>query len=391
MSEQLANANILIVDDTPININVLFDTLEQNNYKVLVASSGESAIDRAKFGKPDLILLDIMMPGIDGFETCVRLKKDEETKDIPVIFMTALSETVDKIKGFELGAVDYITKPFQAEEVLARVNTHLTLRRLQKELQEANEFLEERVRERTKELEEAKNRAERSDRLKSEFLAQVSHEVRTPINAILSFSSLIEVELDEEPNEEMRNILDVIEKGGRRLVRTFDLILNMSEVQSGSYDYKPVKFDLFDDIVISTASQFKAKLSGKGLSLSKMKNTEDATIYADKVMIQQVVDNIIDNAVTFTFEGSINVEVYRNEAHNVCFAVEDTGIGMSQEYLPNIYEPFSQEDQGYSRRFEGNGLGLALAKRYCDINEAKISINTEKEKGSTFTVEFTKY
>ena len=144
--------SILIVDDTPNNIAVLVDYLSDTHFKVLAARDGESAIAQAKYARPDLILLDVLMPGIDGFETCARLKNDRELKDIPVIFMTALAETVDKVKGFNAGAVDFITKPLHHEEVLARLHTHLTLRQLQKNLQEARDQLEHRVQERTAEL-----------------------------------------------------------------------------------------------------------------------------------------------------------------------------------------------------------------------------------------------
>ena len=154
-ADNLNPGTILIVDDMPANIGVLLNSLSQNGFKVLVARDGESAIEQAKFAKPDLILLDIMMPGIDGYETCRQLKADDETQGIPIIFMTARDETEDKVHGFESGAVDYVTKPFQNEEVLVRVNTHLKLRNLQSALQEANDRLEQRVEQRTAELREA--------------------------------------------------------------------------------------------------------------------------------------------------------------------------------------------------------------------------------------------
>ncbi len=164
-------ATILVVDDTPANISVLLEHLGEYNYKVLVAEDAESALEQLNYSKPDLILLDIMMPGMNGFETCKILKEKEATKDIPIIFMTALSEAEDKVIGFNLGGVDYITNPFQHEEVLARVSTHLTLRNLQISLEETNKNLEQRVIERTDELSEAlteleklKNRLEKENK-----------------------------------------------------------------------------------------------------------------------------------------------------------------------------------------------------------------------------------
>ncbi|ETW94449.1 MAG: transcriptional regulator [Candidatus Entotheonella factor] len=149
---------ILIVDDTPMNLEVLVKELTDQNFEIFVAIDGESALEQLRYTRPDIILLDVMMPGIDGFETCSRLKNNPDTKDIPVIFMTALADTLDKVKGFEAGAVDYVTKPIEPEEVSARVKTHLTIQRLQAELREANAFLEQRVAERTAELEALKNR-----------------------------------------------------------------------------------------------------------------------------------------------------------------------------------------------------------------------------------------
>ena len=147
--------SILIVDDTPANLKVLVNFLQDSDFKVVISQDGESALHRAEYVNPELILLDVVMPGLNGFEVCQRLKENPKTRDIPVVFMTALSETVDKVKGFKSGAVDYVTKPFQCEEVLARINSHLTIRRLQRQLEEANKTLEERVAERTGELETA--------------------------------------------------------------------------------------------------------------------------------------------------------------------------------------------------------------------------------------------
>ena len=152
MTEKGSKGSVLIVDDTPANLEVLQDMLANSGYQLLIATSGEGAIKQAEYAQPDIILLDVMMPGIDGFETCRRFKETEATKDIPVIFMTALSETSDKIRGFTVGGVDYVTKPLQHEEVLLRVNTHLTIRNLQRELLQVNAGLERRVAERTAEL-----------------------------------------------------------------------------------------------------------------------------------------------------------------------------------------------------------------------------------------------
>jgi len=179
--------SILVVDDTPHNISVLFDALTHYGYRVLTEQDGKSALEQVAYAKPDLILLDVMMPGMNGFETCRRLKARPETADVPVIFMTASSETIDKVNGFNMGAVDYITKPFQLPEVLARVQTHLALRQMRHELQQANEALEGRVAERTEALRKALDEVET---LKDQLQAENTY-LRDEIRQTTGFDEIV--------------------------------------------------------------------------------------------------------------------------------------------------------------------------------------------------------
>ncbi len=231
-------------------------------------------------------------------------------------------------------------------------------------------------------LEEAKEEAVKSDKLKSQFLAQMSHEIRTPIHILMSYSTLIKDEVNEMLNEELVANFDAIDEAGRRIIRTTDLILNMSEVQTGTYKYEKSSFDLCDEILLSLFNAHKVSAERKRLELSFRCSTNSTIISADKYSVYQIFDNIIDNAVKFTIEGSIVIHVYSSEDGNIIVSVKDTGVGIANEYIPRLFKPFSQEEQGYNRRFEGNGLGLALVKKYCDMNNIFIEIKSQKNVGT---------
>ena len=250
--------------------------------------------------------------------------------------------------------------------------------------------LEKLVDERTEELRIAKEMAERSDKLKSEFLAQVSHEIRTPINSILSFSTLIRDELKGNVNNELDDSFDILASAGRRIIRTIDLILNTSELQTNSYEPQFRSIDLVKDIlemVVDELSIF-AKTKNIDLSLINNLNEQSAQITGDPYSIFQIFINLVDNALKYTEKGKVEILVYRNHVDFCVVEVNDTGIGISPEFLEVLFEPFLQEEQGYTRRFEGTGLGLTLVKNYCRINNAELEVESKKKKGSTFRVIF---
>lgn len=384
----LEESTILIVDDTPENISVLSGTLELHGYKILVALNGKSGIDRAKYGQPDLILLDVMMEGLDGFETCELLQKDRETMDIPVIFMTALSGISDKVKGFKSGAVDYITKPFQAEEVLARVKTHITISKLQKKLERYNEQLEYKVKERTLELEIAKDKAEAASKVKSEFLAQISHEIRTPLNGILGSLSFLEDKYLENSDLETKQDILTVRNSSMRLLRTIDLLINVSQLQAGSKELYSEKVDLVKMCVIPILEAYEGQALQKQLKITFENNAEKTYIESDEESITQIIENLVDNAINYTNEGFINIKTYNDSNGKIIFEIEDSGIGMSPEFIDEMYDAFSQEDKGLTRTYEGNGLGLSLVKLLSKKLNISISVDSKKNVGTTFRVIF---
>jgi PAS domain S-box-containing protein len=237
-------------------------------------------------------------------------------------------------------------------------------------------------------LQKAKNDAEKSNKLKSEFLAQISHEIRTPINTILSFISLLKEELFNSIDEEQKESFLLIESGGKRLIRTVDSLLNMSQIQSGNYELNIKQLTLCRDILSGICEEFKKTAESKGLEFILINETDSCVILADNYSINQLFINLIDNAIKYTQAGFVEVRIFRDISGKLSVSVKDSGIGISKEYQKNIFQPFSQEDSGYTRRYEGNGLGLALVKNYCEMNSASIHLESKKGKGSVFTVTF---
>ncbi|MEJ2115919.1 MAG: sigma 54-interacting transcriptional regulator, partial [Gammaproteobacteria bacterium] len=197
-----SSESVLVVDDVPLNLEVIVDYLIEAGYETYVATSGEETLEQLELVKPDLILLDVMLPGINGFETCRQIKRNDATKDIPIIFMTALAEVSDKVIGFQAGGVDYVTKPIQREEIMARVNTHLSMRKVQKQLHDANENLEKRVSERTAQLNSALKKVEQ---LKTKLQAENSY-LQEEIKAELNFNEII------GKSESIKNVLKDIQE-----------------------------------------------------------------------------------------------------------------------------------------------------------------------------------
>jgi PAS domain S-box-containing protein len=237
------------------------------------------------------------------------------------------------------------------------------------------------------ELVKSKKDAEKSDRLKSEFLTQISHEIRTPVNTLLNFSALIEEELKESLSDDLKDCFGSMHRAGNRIIRTIDLLIKMSELHTDNYE--PVfeehnLFELLDELYI----KYKPMAEEKGIDLQFIKVVDDANIIYDKLTMYDVFSNIIDNAIKYTDKGDVKIYVKNTLLNKKSVTIIDTGIGISEKYLGSIFQPFSQETSGYTRKFDGNGLGLALVKEYCELNNAEIFVSSEKGAGSNFTVIF---
>ncbi len=373
---------ILIVDDNPINLRVLADYLEAYEYKALVARDGRNGIEKARYAQPDLILLDVMMPDIDGFETCRLLKADEATAAIPVIFMTALSETENKVQGFEVGAVDYVTKPLQQREVLARIRTHLRLRDL-------TENLEQLVAQRTEELEIAYRHLSRLDKTKSDFISIMSHELRTPLAVVDGYTQLLRENPAVAGDEEARLLADNILTGARRMLRTMNDIFDITRIENGTLRpyWEPL---LVEDVLQEVYDKVTPALKKRKISLVRAGLESLPAIRADKVLLPKLFQHLVVNGIKYTPDGGqIRITGQLQERPDlptpmVELVVADNGIGIAPQHLELIFEKFYQtgpvnfHSSGTSTfKGGGPGLGLAIARGIVQAHGGRIWAESE--------------
>ncbi|HEX7910512.1 MAG TPA: hybrid sensor histidine kinase/response regulator [Paraburkholderia sp.] len=359
---------ILVVDDTPANLGLVVEYLESNNLRVAVARDGAEALRRAALVQPNLILLDVMMPGLDGFETCRQLKAAQTTRDIPVIFMTSLTRTEDKVTGFRAGAVDYITKPLQMEEVAARVNTHLKLHALQKLQEEQNIQLQKEVKTR-KQAEEALLEVINGVRNVSNAIA---HDLRTPLTELRSRLEVMTLTLRRQgKDDQCLTELEVALSDVDRVISIFNALLRLAEIDAGVRRSGFMPSNL--DTIVSDAVEFYQPVAELRRVTLSLRTSGDLTAVSDPLLLAQAIGNLIDNALKFASEGGeVSVVATRSDGM-IAISVADDGPGIPDEEKSKVTERFYRGDA--SRGTPGVGLGLALVKAVATLHRGSLDLS----------------
>ena len=392
--------NVLLVDDQPQKLLTYEAALASLGENLIKVDSGTKALQVLLQEEVAAILLDVNMPVLDGFETAAMIRQHPRFESVPIIFVTGVNTTdMDRLKGYELGAVDYVYVPVIPEILRAKVGVFVELFRKTRELVALNRELEERaaqLEEANRELKEteldlacARDAALQSARLKSAFLANMSHEIRTPLNIILGYNALIADEFAMLDERSRSTMIEGARRAGNRLTATIDGILDISKIETGNFEVKPVRLALAS-VLERQLEELQILAREKGLSLSCEVEERESVIRFDEYCFTNAVMNLLQNAIKFTPRGSVRLRLHRDQAGVLCLDVQDTGIGIDPSYLPHIFEAFSQGESGYARRFEGSGLGLTLTRRYLELNGAQISIDSERGRGSTFRIRFSR-
>lgn len=371
---------LLIVEDDRSTAALLKGVLEGMG-NVSIAYSGVEALALIRQSTPDLILLDSGMPGMDGFETCAALRQIPGGAELPVIFVTALSDLDSEIRAFALGAVDFIHKPISPLIVQARVRTHLVLQ------------------ERTAKLHSALEQAQQANRAKSRFLANMSHELRTPLNSLLLLARHLADNAQGNLTAQQVEFANLIALSGNDLLDLVTDLLDFARIDNGRLELRAERL-LFPDLIDAVKRIHQHVAQQKGLAFNvEIGAAVPATMVTDPLRLQQILRNLVANAIKFTQSGSVSLAVRVAESgwpetHPVlsqtstvlAFDVIDTGIGIAPEKMEGIFDAFMQADSGTARRYGGAGLGLTICRQLADLLGGEITVESRLGEGSTFTL-----
>ncbi|MCX5723289.1 MAG: ATP-binding protein [Nitrospirae bacterium] len=384
----------LIVDDDAVNRLLACAALESSGWKVEEAENGREALEAFQRLQPDVVLLDVMMPEMDGYTACASLRKLPEGADTPVLIMTGLDDYHSITQAYDAGATDFLTKPLNGLLLIHRVRYIVRSSRIVQELRHSQASLAQ-----------ARDAALEGTRLKSEFLATVSHEIRTPMNGVLGMTEWL---MDTQLTPEQRDCVDTIRTSGETLLSIINNILDFSKTEAGKLQLQQTDFDarrLLEEVV----ALFHTRARCRGVELSCLIHPLVPTwLHGDPDRLRQILSNLLSNAVKFTEQGAIRLRADVDERQDpidpgrsgasgpangnagrlvhVHFSVTDTGIGIAPEACTRIFQPFMQADGSTTKKYGGTGLGLAICQQLVDLMGGSIGVDSEPDRGSVFHV-----
>ena len=374
IESELDIPNILIVDDIGANLRLLNDILSPEGYKIRQVPNGELALKVAEEEKPDLILLDIMMPYMNGYEVCRRLKENPELKDIPVIFISALGETNDILNAFNSGGVDYINKPIQAEEVKARVRSHIRLQQQSIVLHRQSKVLQRQ----SKELRDL-------NATKDKFFSIIAHDLRGPFNGFLGLTQLMAEDLESLSGEDIKELSLSMRDSATNVFRLLENLLEWARLQQGLIAFNPHLVKLYP-LVMESVTSVKDAATKKCFKLV-FNVPDNIDVFADHNMLQTVIRNLVSNAVKFTAKGGkISVSAKTDVDNTVEIAINDNGIGMNAIMMDNLFRLDVKTNREGTENEPSSGLGLILCKEFVEKHGGKIRVESAEGIGSTFYV-----
>lgn len=359
---------ILVIDDEPTQRMLSREALEQRGYRVEEAESGEDGLKLAEELKPALILLDVMMPGMDGFEVCRRVRQDPVLHRTPVVIVTALEDLESIEIGFRAGATDFIAKPIVWPLLGYRLQFALRAATMETDLVVA------------------RDEAERASTAKSVLLANMGHELRTPLNAIIGFSEYLRDQAETRGDDaQSKEFLDDIRFSGKRLLSTINDILEMANLEAGRVELDESTIDL-SNLLAGVVEKYHPGAAEKGITLDSSAAQQEILVNGDYDVLRRAIGRIVSNAVKFTPSGGIRISTLSRPSGGVEISVTDSGVGMTDAEVMAIVEPFRQADNSLSREQQGSGLGVPLAKALLKLHDGELAIKSEPTVGTTVSI-----
>ncbi len=353
------SGQILVVDDVQANRQIMLSMLQSRGYQVVLAESGEEALAIVREVPPDLILLDVNMPVMDGYVVCEHIKADPSTRDIPVIFVSAMGEVTDKVRGFQVGGVDYITKPFKIEEVLARVRSQITLSRQRQQILALS-------------------------RMKDQLIHTVSHDLKNPINIIMGYADMM-TRPDELSQEDVADFAGMVLATARKMNMLVSDLLDISQLETGGVKLK-IEPVCAATLIAETLDTFDMLASQKPITLTSQVDPPDLSFPADPRRLGQVLSNLVSNGIKYTpAGGQVSVSAQQEDGH-IVLRVADTGLGIPPDVVPRLFEKFYRIPEEAYYAEEGTGLGLSIVQGIVEQHGGSITVESEVGQGSTFQV-----